>query len=181
MKALGVFLASVSAVATVARGAAVTPSSSGVKVYHNVNPDTQTHVYVATHNPSSATTNDSFTFPISTPDGAFTAGLTLNGQDAKILVANWNFGGQHLVYSTSAIATVLRQGSTDLALLYGRTGEPGQTVLRYTSPPTVTVLAGTVTSSFANGRLDLQYTHSALAQVRIRSEERRVGKECRSR
>jgi beta-galactosidase GanA len=167
MKELGLFLQSVSPITKVDRAAAVTPSSSAVKVYHNVNPDTQTHFYIATHNPSSATTSDSFTFPISTPDGAFTAALMLNGQDAKILAANWDFGGQHLVYSTSEIETVLRQGSTDLLLLYGRTGEPGQTVLRYTSPPTVTVLAGTVDSSFSNGRLDLQYTHSSLAQVRI--------------
>ena len=167
MKELGLFLQSVSPITKLDKAAAVTPSSSAVKVYHDVNPDSQTHVYIATHNPSSATSNDSFTFPISTPDGTFTAALTLNGQDAKILVANWNFGGQHLVYSTSEIETVLRQGSTDLMLLYGRTGEPGQTVLRYTSQPTVTVLAGTVNSAFANGRLDLQYTHSSLAQVRI--------------
>jgi len=167
MKELGLFLQSVSPITKLDKAAAVTPSSSAVKVYHNVNPDTQTHFYFATHNPSSATTSDSFTFPISTPDGAFTAALALNGQDAKTLVANWNFGGQHLVYSTSEIETVLRQGSTDLLLVYGRTGEPGQTVLRYTSQPTVTVLAGAVTSAFSNGRLDLQYTHAGLAQVRI--------------
>ena len=138
-----------------------------MKVYHNVNPDTQTHFYVATHNPSSATTSNAFTFPINTPDGAFTASLALNGQDAKILVANYSFGGQHLVYSTSEIETVMRQGSADLLLLYGRTGEAGETVLRYTSAPTVTVLAGTVTPTFSGGLLHLQYTHSALAQVRI--------------
>src|SRR4029079_12641311 len=141
------------------KAATVTPSSTAVKVYHNVNPDTQTHVYVATHNPSSATTSDAFSFPISTPDGAYTASLVLNGQDAKILVANFNFGGQHLVYSTSELQTVLRQGSTDLLLLYGRTSEPGRTVLRYASQPTVTVLAGTVNSTFSNGLLDLQYIH----------------------
>ena len=167
MKELGLLLQAVSPITKLDKAAAVTPSSSAVKVYHDVNPDTQTHVYLATHNPSSATTSDNFTFPISTPDGAFTAALTLNGQDAKLLVANWSFGGQHLVYSTSEIETVLRQGSTDLMLLYGRTGEPGQTVLRYDSQPTVTILAGTVSSTFSNGQLDLQYTHASLAQVRI--------------
>src|SRR5262249_60170534 len=87
--------------------------------------------------------------------------------DAQLLVANQNCGGQHLVYSPAEIEPVTRQGSTDLLLLYGRTGEAGETVLRYTSAPTVTVLAGTVTSTFSGGLLDLQYTHSALAQVRI--------------
>jgi beta-galactosidase GanA len=167
MKELGLFLQSVGPITKVDRAAAVTPSSTAVKVYHDVNPDTQTHFYIATHNPSSATTNDTFSFPINTPDGAHTASLTLNGQDAKIVVANFSFGGQHLVYSTSEIETVMRQGSTDLLLLYGRTGEPGKTVLRYASQPTVTVLAGTVNSAFANGDLSLDYTHSSLAQLRI--------------
>jgi len=167
MKELGLFLQSVTPITKVDKAAAVTPSSSAVKVYHDVNPDTQTHFYIATHNPSSATTNDAFTFPISTPDGAFTAASVLDGQDAKILVANWSFGGQHLVYSTSEIETVLRQDATDLLLLYGRTGEAGETVLRYASPPTVTVLAGLVTSTFSGNDLVLRYAHDGLAQVRI--------------
>ncbi|HZJ66060.1 MAG TPA: beta-galactosidase [Kofleriaceae bacterium] len=167
MKELGLFLQSVAPVTKQDKATAVTPSSTAVKVYHNVNPDTQTHFYVATHNPSSATSNDSFSFPINTPDGAYTASLVLNGQDAKILVANFSFGGQHLVYSTSEIETVMRQGSTDLLLLYGRTNEPGRTVLRYATQPTVTVLAGSVTSAFSNGDLTLDYAHSALAQIRI--------------
>jgi beta-galactosidase GanA len=167
MKELGLFLQSVAPITRLDKGAAVTPSSTAVKIYHDVNSTTQTHFYIATHNPSSATTSDSFSFPITTADGAYTASLVLNGQDAKTLVASFSFGGQHLVYSTSEIETVLRQGTTDLLVLYGRTGEPGNTILRYTSQPTVTVLAGTVTSSFSNGDLNLQYTHSDLAQVRI--------------
>ena len=167
MKELGLFLQSVSPITKVDKGAAVTPSSPAVKVYHDVNPDTQTHFYIATHNPSSATTNDAFTFPISTPDGAFTASSVLDGQDAKTLVANWSFGGQHLVYSTSEIETVLRQDAADVMVLYGRTGEAGETVLRYPSQPTVTVLAGSVTSTFSGTNLDLRYAHDGLAQVRI--------------
>jgi beta-galactosidase GanA len=167
MKELGLFLQSVPSIAKVDRGAAVTPSSTAVKVDHTVNPDTQTNFYFAVHNPSSATTDDTFTFPIATPDGNFTVQSRLAGQDAKTLVANLNFGGQHLVYSTSEIETLLRQGSTDTALLYGRNGQSGQTVLRYSSQPTVTVLAGSVTSSFSNGNLTLDYVHSGLAQVRI--------------
>ena len=57
-----------------------------------------------------------------------------------------------------------RQDTRDLLVLYGRTGEPGETVLRYASQPTVTVLAGTVSAArSASGQLDLDYTHSALA------------------
>src|SRR5581483_1328426 len=126
MRELGYFLRSVAPAAKLDRGDPVTPSSTAVKVYHDVNPDTGTHVLVATHNPSSATTDDTFTFPLSTVDGTYTVPLRLAGQDAKLLVADYEMAGAHLVYSTSEIMT----HTADLALLYGRDGEAGQTVLR---------------------------------------------------
>ena len=56
-----------------------------------------------------------------------------------------------------------------MALLYGRAGEDGETVLRYASEPNVKVLAGTVASTFdaASGDLRLNYAHAGLARVRI--------------
>ncbi|HXM55159.1 MAG TPA: beta-galactosidase [Candidatus Dormibacteraeota bacterium] len=169
MKELGSFLQTVTPITEVDRGDAVTPSSTAVKVYQDVNPDTGTHFYVATHNPSNATTDDSFTFGISTADGTYTALLRLHGQDAKLLVADYDMGGAHLVYSTSEIMTHLKQGGTDVALLYGRAGEAGRTVLRYTAQPAVTVVAGEATSAFdaATGDLTLEYTHSGLTEVRV--------------
>ncbi|EWM10322.1 beta-galactosidase, partial [Kutzneria sp. 744] len=107
MKEMGYLIATVPQLSTMDRAAAVTPSSAAVKVYHNANPDTGTQLYVPTHSPSNATTDDTFTFPLSTPDGSFTvpqAGtLRLNGQDAKLLLADLDLAGQHLVYSTSEI------------------------------------------------------------------------------
>ena len=91
------------------------------------------------HNPSSATTNDAFTFPIRPPTAATRCRrgtLRINGQDAKTLVADYDMEGQHLVYSTSEIMTHVAQG-VRLALLHGRDGEDGETVLRYGSQPTV--------------------------------------------
>jgi beta-galactosidase GanA len=174
MKEIGLFLQSVTPITKVDRGDAVTPSSSAVKIYHDVNPDTGTHFYIAVHNPSSATTDDTFTFPITTSDGSYTLAARLNGQDAKTLVADYDFGGQHLVYSTSEIMTHLQQGGKDLALLYGRDGEDGQTVLRYDDRPHVKVLSGKVTSSYdaATGDLRLDYTHNGLAEVQINGGNR---------
>ncbi len=174
MKELGLFLQSVAPVITkVDKGAPVTPSSPAIKVDDDVNPDTGTHFYFAVHNPSSATTNDSFTFPISTSDGNYTVPqqgtLALNGQDAKTLVANYTMDGQHLVYSTSELMTHFRQGARDVALLYGRDGEQGETVLRYSTQPTVKVVSGNVTSRFdsATGDLRLDYVHNGLSAVDI--------------
>jgi beta-galactosidase GanA len=170
MKELGYFLQSVDPITKVDKGAAVTPSSAAVKVYHNVNPDTGTHFYFAVHNPSSATTNDTFTFPVTTSDGTYTVPLRLNGQDAKTLVAGYDVDGQRLVYSTSEIMTHAQHSNRGLLLLYGRDGETGETVLRYSSAPTVTVAGGAaVTSAYnaATGDLRLTYTHSGIAQVRV--------------
>jgi beta-galactosidase GanA len=174
MKELGYFLQSVDPITMVDKGAAVTPSSSAVKVYQNVNNSTGTHFYTAMHSPSNATTNDAFTFSVSTGDGIYTVPqsgtLRLNGQDAKTLVAGYDVDGQHLVYSTSEIMTHLQHSGRNVLLLYGRTGEFGETVLRYSSPPTIHLTGRAVVQSTydaATGDLRLNYAHGDLAQVSI--------------
>jgi beta-galactosidase GanA len=93
--------------------------------------------------------------------------ITLAGRDSKLLVANYQLGDQHLQYSTSEIMTHARIGDRDVAVLYGRAGQAGETVLRYDTKPTVTVLAGNVQSTWDAGDLRLNYTHSGLARVLI--------------
>ncbi|RSM36340.1 beta-galactosidase [Amycolatopsis balhimycina DSM 5908] len=169
MKELGYFLQAVPPITKQDKADPITPSSAAVKVYHNVNPDTKTHFYLPVHNPPKATTDDAFTFPLSTADGSYTvpqAGtLRLNGQDAKHLVANFDLAGQHLVYSTSEITTSV----AGTVLLNGRPGEDGETTLRYATQPRVDVLSGAATSTWdaANGDLRLNYVHNGLARVRI--------------
>ncbi len=174
MKEIGLFLQSTAPiVSTLQKGDPVTPSSSAVKVYDDVSPDTGTHLYVAVHNPSNATTDDSFTFPITTADGTYTVPhqgtLAIDGQDAKMLVADYDMDGQHLVYSTSELMTHLVQRAQDVALFYGRDGEDGETVLHYSSAPSVKVVSGNVSSTFdpSTGDLRLDYVHHGLAQVQI--------------
>jgi beta-galactosidase GanA len=165
LKSLGYFVQSVAPLTKVEKGPDVTASSAAVRIEHTVNPDTGTHFYFAVHNPSSATTDDRFTFPIDTADGGYTVPLRLTGQDAKTLVADYDLEGQHLVYSTSEIETHL----PGVALLYGRDGEDGETVLRYATAPTVRVLAGAATAAYdpATGDLRLSYTHQGLTRVRV--------------
>src|SRR5258707_3651690 len=111
MKEIGLFLQSVTPITKVDAGPAVTPSNSKIKVYDDVNPDTSTHFYIAMHNPSNATTNDAFTFNVATADGNYqvpaSGTLTINGQGSKMLVADYDMDGQHLLYSTSEIMTHL--------------------------------------------------------------------------
>jgi beta-galactosidase GanA len=178
MKEIGLFLQSTPEITKVDQGTTVTPSSPAIKVYNDVNSDTGTHFYIAMHNPSNATTDDAFTFPISTADGTYTipqsGTLQITGQDSKILLADDALGGQHLVYSTSELMTHFTEDGKDLALLHGRDGEDGETVLRYDSRPHVDVIAGNATSTYdpGTGDLRLDYVHNGLAEVRIHGGNR---------
>jgi beta-galactosidase GanA len=173
MKEIALFLQSVPEIAKVDPGPGVTPSDPAIGVYDDVNPDTGTHFYIATHNPSNGTTDDAFTFPITTADGSYTipqAGtLQINGQDSKILLADYDMDGEHLVYSTSELMTHFTQGDHDVALLHGRDGEDGETVLRYDQQPNVNVLSGDVTATWdpSTGDERLDYAHHGLAEVQI--------------
>jgi beta-galactosidase GanA len=95
--------------------------------------------------------------------------ITLAGRDSKTLLAGYQLGSQRLQYSTSELMTHARIGSRDVALLYGRAGQDGETVLRYPSAPQVRVLSGSVQSSWDAGRGDLRlnYTHDGLAEVLV--------------
>lgn len=96
--------------------------------------------------------------------------ITLQGRDSRLLVTNYDFGGgQHLVYSTSELMTQGTIGGQATALLYDPAGTDGETVLRYASQPTVTVVSGSVQSAWnaSRGDLRLDYTHQGLAEVEV--------------
>lgn len=175
MKQMGEFIAAVPDLARMDKGETVVPSNDKVRVYHNTNAETGSHLYVVVHNPSSATGDERFTFKVKTRDGEYEVPSRIKGQDSKMLMAAYDLGGQRLIYSTSEIQTHLTWNDGDLALLYGRAGEDAETVLRYASAPKVEVLDGEVTSAFdaARGDLKLTYAHKGLARVRITGGGRR--------
>jgi beta-galactosidase GanA len=193
MKEMGYFLRSVGDITQADPAAAPVPSSSLVKAYHLTNPTTGSHFFFLRND---HTPDLTFTVPITTPDGSYTipqAGrLELNGKDMKVVVAAYQMDSQHLVYSTSHLTTHAvmatqrgagagrsRKGSAmDVALLAGRPGESGETVLRYpagATGPRVTVLDGPgltttgVTTSWdaATGDLRLDYTHNGLIEILV--------------
>ncbi|WP_030276751.1 beta-galactosidase [Streptomyces sp. NRRL B-24484] len=97
------------------------------------------------------------------------AAITFAGRDSKILVADYKLGATQLQYSTSEILTHAQIGNQDVAVLYGRNGQAGETVLNYAQQPTVQVLAGNANQTWdaSTGDLRLNYTHSGLARVLI--------------
>ncbi len=163
MKELGYFVQSVEPLWKVDPGspALVTASNASVKVYHLVNPDTGTHFYFPRPATSSARGDLTFTFPVDTADGDYPVvpqegALELKGLDMKALTADYDLGAQHLVYSTSELMTHGAIGGRDVALLVGRDDQSGETVLRYASRPSVSVLAGDVSVSWDGTRGDLR-------------------------
>ena len=151
------------------KGPEIRTTNPRVRLYHNVNMELGTHVLFAVHGPSDLLTDDVFSFDLATRDGTYTIASRLNGQDAKMLLADYALERQHLVYSTSELQAQFRDGARDVVLVHGRDGESGETVLRYASAPRVEVLAGDVSTTFdaARGDLKLAYAHAGLARVRI--------------
>ncbi|HZB31952.1 MAG TPA: beta galactosidase jelly roll domain-containing protein, partial [Streptosporangiaceae bacterium] len=95
--------------------------------------------------------------------------ITLAGRDSKLIIAGYDMDSQRLQYSTSELMTHGHIGGRDVALLYGRSGQDGETVLRYGAEPTVTVLSGEVSHTWDADRHDLRlnYAHDGLARVLV--------------
>jgi beta-galactosidase GanA len=95
--------------------------------------------------------------------------ITFQGRDARLLLTNYGFDGEQLQYSTSELMTEAPIAGRPTALLYGPAGADGETVLRYSSQPTVKVLTGRVQATWDASRGDerLDYTHAGLDEVLI--------------
>ncbi len=169
MKQLGGLIASAPDMAGMIPAGQPEISSPNIQVYHNKNPETDARFLLVTHKPSNGNSNDSFTFSADLPDGRYTVPMQLNGFDAKWLLAGVNLGGQRLIYSTSELQAAMGLDGGDLMIFYGRAGETGETLLRYSSAPSVTTIEGQVEANFdsVSGDLKLTYGHQGRAVVRI--------------
>ncbi|UPG93009.1 glycoside hydrolase family 35 protein [Luteibacter aegosomatissinici] len=152
------------------------PDNPRLRVTARVNPDDGTRFYILRHADAADTTDDATHLKIALGKNGDTTiplapgtAIHINGRDSKVLLANFKFGQQDLVYSTSELLTQLHTGDRDIAVLYGRPGEDGETVLRYDDRPTVRVLDGKVETRWdaAAHTLRLNYRHDGLAKVEI--------------
>jgi beta-galactosidase GanA len=152
------------------------PDNPRLHVSGRINPDDGTRFYILRHADALDTTNDATHLRIglghagekTIPQQAGTA-IHIDGRDSKVLLADYRFGNQDLAYSTSELMTQLRLGSRDVAVFYGRHGEDGETVLRYTAEPTTHVIDGNVATQWdaVSHTLRLNYRHDGLARIAI--------------
>jgi beta-galactosidase len=170
IKRQGLFYTTTTALAQTDPATAPASSNPAVHVDARVNPQTRTQALYLRHDDANSGADDTTTLSWATPDGAYEVPARLNGKTAKVLLAGYDLGGQRLVYSTSELMTHATIGRRDVAILYGGDGDPGQTVFRYASQPTVTVLDGVARATWDAGRGDLRldYTHSGLTRVLVR-------------
>jgi beta-galactosidase GanA len=115
------------------------------------------------------TTGTASTAPVYTVPQQPGTAISLNGRQSKIIVADYDLGGNQLQYSTSEIMTNATIGGRDVAVLYGDHGSDGETLLHYASRPIVTATGGDVTTTWdpATGDLRLNYQHTGLTRVQI--------------
>ncbi|MEV3911426.1 beta-galactosidase [Streptomyces canus] len=178
-KRLGYMVNSVTSLARTDKAEAPTPSDDALRIDRRVNPDDGTQFFTVRHADTRVKDRDETTLALKGADGDYPrvpqqGAITVDGRDAKLLVAGYDLGAkQRLVYSTSEIMTHAEIGDREVALLYGRAGEAGETVLRYAERPKVTVLDGDVTTAWdaARGDLRLNYTHKGLARVLVNGME----------
>lgn len=174
LKLLGLFVQAAEPVlADMDPAAPLAADNPKVKLLHNQSAALGSHVVYAVQQPSSATGSQGFTFELALRDGRYRipqqGQLQLQGQDAKLLLADYALQRQQLVYATSELLTHLRRGAEDLAVLHGRRGEDGEAVLRYARRPRVRVLAGQATTQWdaQRGDLRLNYRHEGLVELLV--------------
>ncbi|MGO4417810.1 beta-galactosidase, partial [Streptomyces sp. MCAF7] len=170
MKRQGLFYTTTGPLTATDPADAPVPSNDAVHIEARANPDTDTQFLYLRHGDPMADADATTTFDWKTPDGTYPVTARLNGKTGKILVAGHDLGGrQRLVYSTSELLTSTRTGDRTQAVLYGGEGDPGQTMLRYSTKPKVTVINGKADATWdaERGDLKLDYTHSGLTRVLV--------------
>ena len=169
MKQIGLMLESVPDLAELDRAADVTASNIAVKTYHLANPTTGAHFYFLRNDTAS---DLSVTVPVSMSGSQATVpvsggGIRLNGKDMKVVATGIAAGRRTLRYTTAQPMYAATIGTQDVALLIGRTGDPVELSLAFAAAPTVSVLAGSATSSYDSATGALLVSAQLLGLIRI--------------
>lgn len=133
------------------------------------NPDTKTKFYFVRHNKTNTTLDSTYNLSVKTDEVDKRVPVRVNGQTSKIVTANYDFGKQHLVYSSNEIFTQFSNRNEDTAVVYSDKGDPNETVFKYGEEPDVKVLSGKVDTKWNEQEhtLSLSNKFNGLANVQI--------------
>lgn len=106
-------------------------TNSAIRAYELRNPNTNGGFYVTLHTNSSVSTDDTFQLHVNTSAGLLTvpqhgSNIRLNGYQSKVLVTDFSFGNQTLLYSTAEVVTYVVQDGMSTLALWVPTGESGE-------------------------------------------------------
>ncbi|TCD69623.1 hypothetical protein EIP91_006848 [Steccherinum ochraceum] len=151
-------------------------SSSLVYTTELRNPDTNGAFYIVRHNDATSEALTTTKVNISTSAGALTipqtGDLTLDGRESKILVTDFVFGQSNtrVLYSTAEIMTWTTINNQDYIIIYAPSKQTGETVLAFSSQPSVdTTNAIGVNASATGNNVTLNYSLGDPAFTNIRA------------
>lgn len=106
-------------------------TNAAIQAWEIRNPDTNAGFYVTLHADSTQATNEYFKLHIDTSDGPLTVprfadAIQLDGHQSKIIVSDFRFGDQKLLYSTAEVMTYAIIDGTPTLALWVPTGETGE-------------------------------------------------------
>ncbi|KAJ5819060.1 beta-galactosidase B [Penicillium riverlandense] len=106
-------------------------TNSAVRAYELRNPETNAGFYPTFHVNTSLSTNEAFRLHVDTSAGALTVPrhggtIRLNGHQSKIIVTDFTFGSNKLLYSTAEVLTYAVFDKTPTLVLWVPTGESGE-------------------------------------------------------
>ncbi|KAL5342425.1 glycoside hydrolase superfamily [Aspergillus crustosus] len=95
------------------------------------NPETNAAFYVTVHADTTVGTDESFKLHVDTSEGALTiprhgGAIRLNGHQSKVIVTDFNFGRETLLYSTAEVLTYAVFDRKPTLVLWVPTGESGE-------------------------------------------------------
>jgi beta-galactosidase GanA len=107
-----------------------------------INPDTGTQFHLVRHGDTTASTVETTHIALSLTEGRFAevpqqpgTAITIDGRESRMLLADYAIGATHMVYSTSELMTDATIDGRDIAVLYGRRGTDGETLLAFAGKP----------------------------------------------
>jgi beta-galactosidase len=177
-KRIGYFLQSVPAINKTDELAPARLDNPSLVDRARINPDTATQFHLVRHGDTTASTVEQGHVALTLKEGRFTVpqqpgtAITIDGRESRMLLADAALGATHLVYSTSELMTDATIGGRDIAVLYGRRGSDGETLLAFAAKPKVTVLSGAIEQHWGKDGLRLDYKHDGLARVLIEGGKR---------
>jgi len=137
--------------------------STGIWTWEIRNPDTNAGFYTVQQATSSSRDAVSFSANLNTSQGVITVpNVSLNGRQSKILVTDYNFGNNTLLYSSADVLTYGTFG-VDVIVLYLEEGQSGQFALKGPSTRSTRSVVGTTefVATPAAGSTTIMYTQGS--------------------